>query len=361
MDTTFERHGDTAYSNVSYDGRSGCYERHGYDKEGLSQLLWVLHAYDNRLRTLETEGGDRDMLRDTADLLRKEVVLAGCYGEAKVSLSDPDRLRGALFTVGQSDVALAVRRLSHGMPAYYVGRVQRDWWNLYSLVVEDLYRSPGYPFLDERFARFMVHGHERYFLRLSLLRNKAADALGGCDTEAPEVDALIYALGRSLFQGAWHADQRFAFVLAKAFEAPRLRDAIELTYLCLSCDLSSLRRFLSKPMQRFFEQHYDNPSIAELLRRLETMTGAEMTALAQRGLEAYQDLAAGVSAVLSHEVMWAEQTSAPTPLWKLGVANVGRLTTMAEQLRPGGSFTLVRTQFTELGECCIGKLLENAA
>ena len=43
-----------------------------------------------------------------------------------------------------------VRQLDSRMPVYFLCRLRKDYWSEYSLIVEDLYRSPGYPLTDER-------------------------------------------------------------------------------------------------------------------------------------------------------------------------------------------------------------------
>ena len=305
----------------------------GYDPNGLQELLKTLREYDLLRLILEKRGGNMKLVTAITQLLDAKVHVSGPYGRQEVSLNRPDALRSALGMVGQTDVKFNIRRLEHGLPAYYIARIHRDWWGIYSLIVEDVHLSPGYPLLDPRFARIMTVGRERYYLRLSLFREQVAAMFTGNEKEIrTQADALLYDLGRCVFQGAWHTDQRFAFVFANVFNLPQLRNAIELVYLSLSCDLSALRRFLTPAMQQFFDDCYGNPGISQLLHQLETMTGTEMNEISQRGLEAYQQLANAMNNALAEEIRWTSSWQGAMPLWKIVVANVNRLDTVKKQL-----------------------------
>lgn len=331
----------------------------GYWPEGLQELTALLRRYDALRRTLEQSGGGLDALAHLTRLLNYKCSLAGPYGEEQVMLSRPDQLRAALSAVGQSDIKFNVRRLENRLPAYYVARIHLDWWGIYSLIVEDIHLSPGYPLLDRRFARVMQGGKERHYLRLSLFREAVAPLLS-CAGEALDrrKDTFLYELGRCIFQGAWHIDQRFAFLFSEAFELPRLRNAFELVYLCLSCDLSALRRFLTPEMEAFFDVCHPNPGIGRLLAGLASMNAADMGGVKQRALEGYRRLVTGINEAVAMEIPWASAWRGPMPLWKIVVANINRLDLVRNQVGQEPDVKAIITGLDETAGACMNEVLE---
>lgn len=353
----------SAYGNAyGYSSGSGTvyHQNRGYDAEGLKSLCMVLCEYDMRRKVLETKGGSAEYMKKITALLCMETQISGPFGKQVISLNKPDALRSALTGVGQSDVKLNIRRLNYGLPVYYLARTHNDWWGLYSLIVEDIHMSPDYPLLDRRFARIMKRGKEHYYLRLSLFRQQVIEMLkdNGENTDF-KVNSLLYDLGRSIFQGSWHTDQRFAFAFADTFGILKLRNTIELVYLSLSCDLSALRRSLTPSMHTFFETCYTNPNISRLLNQLESMTGKEMSEISQRGLVAYQQLTAEMNRVLATEFEWRTSWLGPVPLWKIVVANVSRLDIVAKQLGADPVMKKTIMQLEESAEKCANLILEN--
>jgi hypothetical protein len=331
----------------------------GYDEEGLEKLKRTLKCYDVHRHTLATQGGNEELVRMVAQILNEKVSVAGSSGRQMVSLNRPDELRKSLAMVGQSSIRLNIRRLDYGLPAYYLARIHNDWWNMYSLVVEDIYLSPAYPLLEPRFVRITNQGRECYYLRLSLFREKVMEMLRTRNEDSREkADKLLYDLGRCIFQGAWHVDQRFAFAFAESFGLSELRNAIELIYLSLSCDLSAVRRFLTPTMHAFFTQCHANPGIAELLRRLDSMSGDEMSAVKQRGLVAYQRLADAMNETFSATVTWTPSWKGPMPLWKIFVANVNRLEVIVKQMKNDKQLEERLLSLNETASACIKELVQ---
>ena len=166
--------------------------------------------------------------------------------------------------IGRFDLHMNIRMLDTGMPVYYICRVERDYWMEYSLIVEDLYRSPSYTWQDDRFAKLMYMGHEIYFLRLSLFRKSLTELLSDQENgiaDKREVDEYIYRLGRYIFQAAWHEDQRPGMLTAEHFGLAKFYHAIELLYLCLSGELCQLRSTIDDRLLSFFEKAYPQPAI----------------------------------------------------------------------------------------------------
>ena len=95
--------------------------------------------------------------------------------------------------------------------------------------------SPGYPMIDQRFARLMQeNGRERHFIRLSPFR-RLVESSWPRDKNGSrlQVDRFLYGLGRKIFHSAWHEDQRMAVAVAATLQLPNFKDCIEFLYLIL--------------------------------------------------------------------------------------------------------------------------------
>ncbi len=297
----------------------------------LAPLVAHLREYDSMRQRLEKEGGCVADLGRVAELLGQKVALP-CSGRVRdVTLADRPGLRQALIDIGGYDLQLDVRVRDSRMPVYYLCRIRRDYWADYSLVVEDLHRSPGYPVTDERFARLMSDGHEAYYLRLSPFREGIKTLLrAGKDAQGWEVDDALYDLGRYVFQAAWHDDQRPGILTATHFGLTRFRQAIELLYLCLSGDLCELRSALGERMFRAFEVVYPQPAIHGFLQLLAGLDGSAMSEIPRRALKLYARLLRAFGQFIETEVLWRQHR---VPLYKLLFANLSRLDLVAGSLR----------------------------
>lgn len=348
--------GESVYNT----GYGGAWHTHdGFDMEGLTLLTEQLEQYETLRRTLEYKGGNLFLIRKITRLLNEKIPIGGPGVMDEAALSEPERLRAALRKAGQTDIKFTVRRLTHGLPAYYVARTHRDWWGVYSLIVEDIHLSPGYPLLDPRFARIMTFGKERYHLRLSVFRPQVTALFKDAGTHCGRLsDTLLYDLGRCIFQGTWHTDQRFIFVFSDIFDLPALRHIIELVYLSLSCDLSMLRRFMRPSMRQFFAACYGNPGITRLLEKLDVMSGVEMSAMSQRALDVYQRISSAINEALSTPIKWTSSWQDSLPFWKIAVANVGRLDIVAKQLHDDAALGAALEQLRASAVRCMNYLLE---
>lgn len=302
-------------------------------RKAAAPLLDHLRAYDALRLGLEREGGGlRDLARITEHLVRP-ITIPGNYGDTQVALTDQSGLRAALLNVGECDLHLDVRQLPTGMPVYYLCRIRRDYWSEYSLIVEDLYRSEGYPMADERFVRLMEAGHEVYYLRLAQLREpvKAARGSGGRRTEA-RTDELLYQAGRHIFQAAWHEDQRPGVLAATHFGLVHFRRSIELLYLCLSGELCELRTATNEELLGFFENPYPQPAIHAFLKRLAGMDGAAINEVPRKALGLYARLSSAFGRFLSMETACGRRR-VPLPLYKVLFGNLPRLDPIAKGLK----------------------------
>lgn len=328
----------------SYAGSSGYYGSWGYNyanftpaevREATQPLIDQVRRYDNARLLLENVGGETADLVAITEILDKTFGLRGrTYNSSIVKLSEPETARTGLADIDYDlnmDVRLADDTM---MPLYYICRVRNDYWREYSLIVEDLYVSPGYDLLDARFAKLMRSGRDLYFIRLSQFRDEAARMLG-LDTangqSESQLDDLLFDLGRFIFQAAWHEDQRLAVAVAEAFSIPNFRHTVELLYLCLSGDLCGVRTAVSPEMVQFFTDVYDQPAISGLLRQIEGLDGGALTKIPQAARTGYSGLLKEFDSFLSMEVAWSRDKIAQ-PLWKLVYSNMDRLDLVEDEI-----------------------------
>jgi hypothetical protein len=328
-------------------------------RQRLQPLLRRLRQYDLQRVKLESAGGalgDFDHLTKT---LNSTFTLKGRYRDYKVSLAEQDELAHALNQIGNFDLHMNIRMLDTGMPVYYICRVERDYWMEYSLIVEDLYRSPSYNWQDERFAKLMYMGHEYYFLRLSLFRNRLSESLSDRETGQPdrrEVDEFIYSLGRHIFQAAWHEDQRPGMLTAEHFGLTKFHNAIELLYLCLSGELCQLRSSIDDRFLNFFEKTYPQPAIHSFLKRLVKLQGSELDEIPKNTLPLYARLIGAFSEFLEVGVIWGIE-NVELPLYKLIFSNFSRLDLVSAKLRENPDIVAAAGKLESTSQEVIGKIV----
>jgi hypothetical protein len=292
-------------------------------RESYQPLVDHLRLYDDLRLKMEQHGGSLSDLQAITSMLQTRIPVNGPTRAAAVALTDPTSVQRALDDVSRYTLHLQVRRDTTGLPLYYLARIAEDYW-CYQLVAEDLYLSPGYPADDERFVQFMTFsGHERQYLRLSPLRERTAVMLG---EESSRSDELLLKVGRHVLSAAWHSDQRISASLAHHLRAPEVLHAVELLYLVLSGDLSSIRDEIARdPLaSRFFEDVYPQPAILRLLTSLPHSDGSRLADLPRRALQLYAALTADFNRFLRTPVQWQGGPGA-TPFFKLVLANWRRL------------------------------------
>ncbi len=187
-------------------------------RSSLVPLVAQLKLYDSLRLNLEQNGGEISNLQEITVVLNAKVTTVGRYETCQASLTDQKQLKHLISNIGLGTVHLDIRKQRHDMPVYYLCRVARDYWAEYSLIVEDLYMSPGYVLPDDRFARLMYMGHESYYLRMSRFRS-AVDQIVACPGEDSDrvVDCLLHEVGRHCLASMWHEDQQAAVVAARHF------------------------------------------------------------------------------------------------------------------------------------------------
>lgn len=326
-------------SDHSWNGLYGDPGEYSYGRSGrvdihktLRPLIEHLRKIDRLRVKLEQEGGTIEELSLLGLMLGEKIPVRCGARTIGVQLDEPAALCDTLRQV-HLDLRFDVRQRGTYMPAYYLCRSMRDFWHTYSLIVEDLYMSPGYPLTDERFVRMMDVQHEVYSLRLSPFRDKTSQALSAVNgSREGETDRVLYDLGRHVFQAAWHEDQRLAVMISRAFGLEHFRRAVELLYLCLSGDLCELRKAIDGSMLAFFEDIYPHRPIHTFLGIL-TRAGGDVLAALPRSAEGfYKFLTKAFKTFLATDVGWSGR-NVTVPLWKVLYGNFYRLGIVAEALR----------------------------
>ena len=353
-------HSISKYYDAQSSGRVGRDLDYDYDRQyalrsqearaSLDPLIRQIQTYDFLRRKLETEGGHLADLNAITRVLTETFCLKGFYKTHEVALVHHGGLRAALLSLGDYDLHLDVRQLETHMPVYYLCRVRRDYWSEYSMVVEDVYLSPGYPLIDARFVRLMSQGREAYYLRLSQFRGAVAAM------SPTYVDGLLYDLGRYVFQAAWHEDQRVGLLTAEHFSLPRFRDAIELLYLCLSGELCELRSAINDGMLSFFERVYPQPAIAAFLRLLTGLDGGALSGIPQKALKEYAKLSKAFGKLVEIQVPWGARRVG-TPLYKLLFGNLSRLALVGDALRSEDEVVRAGKQLEKVAQRVIDELV----
>jgi len=263
-----------------------------------------------------------------------------------------------LFRIGQFEVRLSIRQTDAGTPVYYLCQIHQDFWAEYSLIVEDLYRSPGYPSIDDRFVKLMTGGHEHYYLCLSPFRRGVLKLLLNQNEASEEkVDEMLYKAGRHIYQAAWHEDQLPAVLCAQHFAMPRFRQAIELLYVCLSAELCDLRAVIDEHFLQFFTKVDCQPAIAGLLSLLSGMDGSAMNKIPEKALKLYCKLNKAFSRFLKMEVHWGERRLR-VPLYKLVFANFSRLNLLRSSLTTSDSLGQAATLLEMEASSIIGEIVK---
>ena len=326
-------------------------------KEELQPLIHHLEYYDSVRQQFEDEGGYISDLQHITEVLTKRLRVAGRFRTHDIALTHIESIHSFLYDLGFNDLHLQVRRRDTGVPVYYLYRVRGDYWIDYRLVLEDYYRSDGYPVRDQRFVKLMVRGKETYHLSVAPFRaevQKLADEgllnnsgsspgnvysydytwpSGHQNTTEAEVDRLLYRVGRYVLQASWHEDQQVGVLTAHHLELPRLVEAIELLYLCLSGDLYEIRSILDQSLYLFFDRIYPRPAVGRFLHMLPDIDGITLNDLSEKHARSlYRKLMQAFKRFLNVRLNWGNQQVA-VPLYKLLFSNMSRLDLIEDDLR----------------------------
>jgi hypothetical protein len=335
------------------------------DRQKLEAVLFALvknlEQYDEKRRALENRAVTPAMLLSTMELLKHQFEVEVLGRKHTVALVDQASVRGLLRDLWDYECRLEIRTCASGMPLYYVPRIWHDYDSVYSLVLEDIYQSPGYPMADERFVKIMWGGHEIYFIRLSPFRKallNGRDPLKEPDAE-DEVDTLLRKVGRLVFQACWHEDQYVGMVAADQFDLVNFRRAVELLYLSLTAELCELRSGIDEAMLRFFKDIYPQPVIEAFLNRLTGLDGKALAEVPQAALKHFPGLSRAFSRFLAVELPWGRSKTS-VPLYKLLFANFSRMETLRNAITEKEELLKAGELLEKQSLSVIDALLDNA-
>ncbi|MBN2372928.1 hypothetical protein JXL19_03970 [bacterium] len=302
----------------------------------LKPLINQFRSYDMLRTGLEEKGGHIKDLKKISEILKTEFNIRGNYRNHTVTLIDQSSIYSMLYDVGDFDLHLNIRQLDTGMPVYYLCRSCMDYWEQYGLIVQDIYKSPGYPIDDERFVKLMNAGHEVFALRLSWFREPVLKGLaknGIKDDTERQVDRILYNTGRYVFQSAWHEDQRLGVKVSIHFGLENFLHCVELLYLCLNAELCELRSSIDDDMMLFFDQIYPQPAIHSFLKKtLKNLDGGQLNEIPQKALSLYSRLSISFSQFLDTEISWGYHRIR-IPLYKIIYGNFYQLDIVGRILR----------------------------
>ena len=202
-----------AQSISSWDGIGGHTAPSRYDTTGtvlrkIEPLQRHLGELDAARLRLEQEGGTLQEVSELIMLLEKELSFTIDGYTYRISLVDVKGLRDLFTGLSYHGLHLEVRtHRSNGMPTYYLCRLKRDYLSDYSMILEDLHVSPGYPMPNPRLVRLMgLSGRQQFYIRLSPFREavtrKIRETLG--DSPRWQADEVLC---RVRWAGAGLADQ----------------------------------------------------------------------------------------------------------------------------------------------------------
>ncbi len=293
-------------------------------KATIQPLLKQVNRLDKVRLTLEKDGGSRQEFKELSSALTSEVILKSSFGSGRAILHDPATIKETLRSVGCTNVHFEVRRLKNGMPAYFLGRLKYDFRGSTPLILEELHCSPGFPITDKRFIRLMRHGHERFYLNLGPYRQLL-------DLDEIKRDNLLYKVGQQVLLAAWHEDQYPGLMAAKILGLHSFPIAVELLYLILSGELSTLRNHVDEIMINFFDEICPQPAIAGFLRHLPKIEGNNLVQLPTLARNHYKSMATGFGKLLQTNVRWGSRNNR-IELYKILFGNFSRPETLADKL-----------------------------
>ena len=328
----------------------------------VSPLIQQLEKYETRRISLESREVTPIMMVAMTEILKHKVAIEGRYNAHQVALNDQASVRGLLRDLGDYECRFEIRTAASGLPLYYLPRIWPDYRSVYSLVLEDLYQSAGYPVGDERFVKIMWSGHEVYFLRLSQFRKPLLEGRDPDKDAAAqdEVDLLLRKVGRHVFQACWHEDQYVGMAAAGQFDLVNFRRAVELLYLCLTAELCELRSAIDDAMLRFFREIYVQPAIVAFLERLARLDGKALAEVPQAALKHFPGLSRTFSRFLAVELPWGRKR-ALVPLYKLLFANFSRLDQMRGAITEKEELRLAAEALEKQSQAVIQALLAGSA
>lgn len=186
---------------------------------------------------------------------------------------------------------------------------------------------------DDRFCPLMSQSTDKYFLRLSPMRVALQQKFPAKEPDHRWMDRLLYKVGRTVFESAWHEDQKPGVFIGKHFAISAFQPAIELLYFALSADLCSIRTQVDEEFLNFFTEVYPHEPIHRFLKLVTQLNGAQTDKVPQKILPFYSRLSQEFGNFLKIQVPWGKMRQS-VPLFKLIFGNFnGRLKDIGRSLR----------------------------
>ncbi|MBN1674973.1 MAG: hypothetical protein JXR37_28280 [Kiritimatiellae bacterium] len=301
----------------------------------LAPLIQRMREFDRLRVKLEHEGGLRSDLDQLSALLGRPIELC-TRPQIAVMLKDMKGIQNALRQMMLWNVSIQVRRITMSLPAWLLCQVRADYAQAYDVVLDDIYRSPGYPLGDPRFPKIMRWGHEVFHLRVSHLRARLSETLAATGQKSIAfLEQFLRDIAHHLFAGAWHEDQYLARCTAETIGLPRFQEAVEFVYLCGIAELSELRSFVETfpaHIEQFFEHVEPRPVIQAFLRVLPRLDGKTLGELPSLALPQYLAVEDAFGRFVRTQIRWGHR-GLLCPLFKVILANFSRLDLIADDLR----------------------------
>ncbi|MBT3933433.1 MAG: hypothetical protein HOF35_04160 [Bacteroidetes bacterium] len=273
--TDYQTHyyGNDYYSSYNYDYRK--------IMSNLHELRNVLTNYDRLREKLEKEGGNLDTLKHLNYCLTKKIVIDRNYPR-DCSLTE---ISSIINWLDDYNIYLDVRRMEDtGLPIYLLARASET---NDKIIIETFYQSKGYPVIDRRYLKLVHFGKERHFINMSVFRKSAKEIYKLDDNE---IDELLVKIANLYFIPCWHIDQRIPFLISDMFKLKYFKSALELLYLILLGDLSTIRSNYNSEINVFFKLVYPQKAINRLSKKLNTLNGDGLVDLNRKALIHYKNL-----------------------------------------------------------------------
>jgi hypothetical protein len=284
----------------------------------LEPLITHLKKVDQHRFDLYNKSISLNKLRAYKSLLAEPVALSAGCDSVQFSLLEHTKFERLVSSLGLWDIQLQVRRCKFTFPKYLICEIADNYDSGYGLVLAEYYKSFDYEIEDERFVRLMIGGHEKYFIRMEPFKEKlSADSIH----PLTQIENILKAAGDYL-QIAWHDDQTVSFLIADHLKIQVLKEAIEILYLILGADLSSLRSNYTPEMKSFFSNIFPRKSIGLMLEKTEKITAKEFQNMEEKARFWYSELNHCFASFLSTKI---EFKGCRMPAYKLIFANIFRL------------------------------------
>jgi hypothetical protein len=285
----------------------------------LEPLISHLKKVDQHRFDLYNKSISLNKLRAYKSLMAEPVALSAGCDSVQFSLLEHTKFERLVSSLGLWDIQLQVRRCKFTFPKYLICETTDNYDSGYGLVLAEYFRSFDYGIEDERFIRLMSGGHEKYYIMMEPFREKLSS---GSRFSSSQIETVLKAAGENYLQTAWHDDQMVSFLVADHLKIQVLKEAIEILYLVLGADLSSLRGNYTPEMKSFFSDVFPRKSIGLMLEKTENLTAKEFQNIEEKARFWYSELNSCFASFLSTKI---EFKGCRMPAYKLIFANIFRL------------------------------------